>query len=77
MFGERLNSLRKKKGISAREMAMQLEITIRNYRRYESGDTSPTVEKLVQIADILDVSTYYLLCRDEFIEKQASLTEKS
>lgn len=70
MFGERLNHIRKEKGVSAKEMAGQLGITIRNYRRYESEDTCPTVDKLLQIADILNVSTDYLLCRDEFIERK-------
>ena len=76
MFQERLKYVRKKKGFTAQEMADLLGTGLRNYRKYESGDHNPPLDMLVKIADILDISTDYLLCRDEFIERQASLTEK-
>ena len=37
----------------------------------ESGDREPCFETLIKIADFLDVSTDYLLCRDEFLSKNA------
>lgn len=67
MFHTRLNEIRKKKGITAQQMADALHINIRSYRAYESADRSPNLEILVKIADILNVSTDYLLCRDEFL----------
>ncbi len=69
MFCERLNQTRKERGFTAQQMADQLGTGLRNYRKYESGDAKPTLDGLVQIADILDVSTDYLLCRDDFIAK--------
>ncbi len=71
MFSKRLNQTRKERGITAQKMADLLQTGIRNYRKYESGDAKPTLDGLVQIADILDVSTDYLLCRDEFLAKHA------
>lgn len=71
MFSQRLNHLRKERGITAQQMADALHTGIRNYRKYESGDAKPTLDGLVQIADILDVSTDYLLCRDDFLAKHA------
>ena len=71
MFADRLNQTRKERGITAQRMADELCTGIRNYRKYESGDAKPTLDGLVQIADILDVSTDYLLCRDEFLSKHA------
>ena len=71
MLGKRLNRTRKEKGFTAQRMADYLFISVRNYQKYESGDSNPSLENLVKIADILDVSTDFLLCRDEFIEKQA------
>lgn len=68
MFSERLNQIRKERGFTAQQMADKLQTGIRNYRKYESGDAKPTLEGLVMIADILGVSTDYLLCRDEFLE---------
>ena len=64
MLGKRLNTARKEKGYTAQQMADELHITISNYRKYESGRAYPPVDKLVQIADILDVTTDWLLCRD-------------
>lgn len=69
MFCKRLNQTRKERGFTAQQMADALGTGIRNYRKYESGDAKPTIDGLVLIADLLGVSTDYLLCRDTFIEK--------
>lgn len=65
MFSQRLNTTRKNKGITAQQMADFLGIHIRAYRKYESGDTQPNLNNLVKMADFLNVSTDYLLCRTE------------
>ena len=65
MFPKRLNLTRKAKGFTAQQMADFLCIHIRAYRKYESGDTMPNLNSLIKIADILDVSTDYLLGRTE------------
>lgn len=70
MFSQRLNETRKNKGYTAQNMADMLQTGIRNYRKYESGHANPTLEGLVKIADILDVSTDYLLCRDDFLKSR-------
>ncbi len=70
-FGERLNHVRKDRGQTAQSMANMLGIGLRSYRAYESGDREPCFEILLKIADFLDVSTDYLLCRDEFLAKHA------
>nr|DAG52950.1 MAG TPA: repressor protein [Caudoviricetes sp.] len=61
----RLNQWRKTRCYTAQEMADLLCIGLRSYRNYESGDRSPSLDILVQIADILEVSTDYLLGRTE------------
>lgn len=71
MFSDRLNQTRKEQGITAQTMADMLHTGLRNYRKYESGHAKPSIDALVQIADILNVSTDYLLCRDEFLAKGA------
>lgn len=76
MFYERLNATRKLKGFTAQQMADSLNIALRSYRMYESGDRSPSLEMLVQIADILNVSTDYLLCRDEFLQSSAKSVDE-
>lgn len=71
MFPKRLNKTRKAKGYTAQKMADLLCMGIRSYRNYESGHSSPNIYALAKIADILDVSTDYLLCRDDFLAKHA------
>lgn len=67
-FGERLNLTRKQRGVTAQCMADMLGIGLRSYRAYESNDREPHFENLVKIADYLNVSADYLLCRDEFLK---------
>ena len=76
MFCDRLNETRKSKGFTAQQMADKLQTGIRNYRKYESGNARPTIDTLVTIADILDVSTDYLLCRDDFIRSHEETVGK-
>ena len=49
-----------------------LQMNIRSYRAYESADRFPNLQMLVQIADILEVSTDYLLRRDEFLKSHVT-----
>ena len=39
------------------------------YQKYEQGERFPSLPCLVQIADILDVPTDYLLERDEYLNR--------
>ncbi len=64
MFGNRLNSLRKAKGFTAQRMADLLSITLSAYRMYENNSRQPSIDRLKNIADILEVPTDYLLERD-------------
>lgn len=68
MFPKRLNQTRKSKGFTAQKMADLLGLALRSYQFYESGKRSPSLDTLVKISDILDVSTDYLLCRDDFLK---------
>ncbi len=70
MFSKRLNETRKNKGFTAQKMADQLGLALRSYQFYEGGKRSPSLDTLVKIADILNVSTDYLLCRDDFIHSR-------
>lgn len=70
-FGDRLNQTRKQQGRTAQQMADLLDIGLRSYRAYESGDREPCFAYLVKIADTLNVSTDFLLGRDEFLSRPA------
>ena len=69
MFGERLREARMNRKITQQSLADHICVTLRNYQRYEQGIREPAYAILVKLADILDVSTDYLLGRDEFIAK--------
>ena len=77
MFSKRLNERRKALMITAQQMADMLHIGVRSYRNYESGNREPSLGTLVKIADYLDVSIDYLLCRDEFLAKAEHKHKKS
>ncbi len=64
MFHDRLNETRIKQGYTAQQMADILGVSLRAYRFYESGSREPNLSSLVKIADTLNVSLDYLLCRD-------------
>ena len=65
MFTTNLNTIRKKQGFTAQQMADLLNVTIRTYRHYESGHSTPTIYQVAKIADILNVTVDYLLGRGE------------
>lgn len=77
MLSNRLNETRKSCGLSAQNMADMLNMQIRGYRKYESGDTSPPLDTLVRIADILDVSIDWLLGRDEWLQSHGVSFDES
>lgn len=64
-FSERLKEIRTNKRIKLREVAEYLGMTLRNYQRYEAGDTEPSVKNLIALADYFDVTLDYLLGRTD------------
>ena len=71
MFNKRLRETRMKCGLTQQKMADELKITLNAYQKYEQAERSPSLDCLVKIADIFEVSTDYLLCRDKFIQSHA------
>lgn len=65
VFGERLRSCRKEKGLKQTRFCEMVGISQPNLSAYEKGRLAPTLEGLVRIADALDVSADYLLGRTE------------
>lgn len=59
-----LKAFRRNKKISQSEMAKYLNVVTDTYRNYETGRTEPTLDTLIKIADILDVSIDELLGRE-------------
>ena len=68
MFNKRLRSMRMKRKYTQQNMADMLEMSLNAYQKYEQAERSPSLDCLVRLADILNVSTDFLLCRDEFLK---------
>ncbi|HCJ4262186.1 TPA: helix-turn-helix domain-containing protein [Listeria innocua] len=65
MFSTRLSELRKKKGFSQYKLADELGFSRGQVANYEQGTREPDYQTLLKIADFFNVSTDYLLGRDE------------
>lgn len=65
VFGTRLKTLRLSKNIMSKSMAEYLNITPRNYQRYETGEVDPPTSKSIALADYFDVSLDYLVGRSD------------
>lgn len=59
-----IKNARERKGYTQQECADILGITLRAWQGYEQGIREPKFEYLCKIADMLDVTTDYLLCRN-------------
>ena len=68
MFNTRLRSLRMKYKYTQQNMADILQISLNAYQKYEQAERSPSLDSLVKLADIFNVPTHFLLCRDEFLK---------
>lgn len=63
-FHIRLFEQRKALGLKQADMAKALGIPFRSYRRYESGESEPTVTTLCVMADYFQVSLDDLVGRE-------------
>lgn len=72
MIGKRIREIRIKSGFTQQKTADLIDVALRSYQRYEGGHCEPPLKTLVAIADVFDVSTDYLLCRDDFIKSHAT-----
>lgn len=62
---KKLRELRLDKNIMVKKMAELLNITPRNYQRYESGEVDPPTSKTAFLADYFGVSIDYLIGRTD------------
>lgn len=65
VFGERLRTLREKRGWTQQDLADRLNISRNTVAGYESKGKIPREDTLISIADIFGVSTDYLLGRTD------------
>lgn len=63
-FSEKLQMLRKSKGMSQEDLANELEVSRQAVSKWESGQAYPETEKLLQLSEWFGVSVDYLLKPD-------------
>lgn len=60
-----LIDLRERKNLFQKQMAQILQVPVKTYNNWELGLSKPKYEDLIKIADFFDVSTDFLLGREE------------
>lgn len=65
IFQERLRLCRKKTGKTQEQVAAEMSLPYRSYRRYELGESEPTLTPLAKLADYYGVSMDYLAGRTD------------
>lgn len=81
-FSEKLLTLRKAKDLTQEQLAEKLNVSRQSVSKWESGQATPDLEKIVEISAIFDVTTDYLLksseiddlsVKTEMLEKQQQM----
>lgn len=74
IFADKLIGLRKKEGWSQEDLAEKLGVSRQAISKWESAQSLPDLNKLLNLSDIFGVSTDYLL-KDEFEISSETLTD--
>ena len=74
-FNHKLYELRKQKGLSQEELANKLNVSRQTVSKWELGDSTPDMEKLIGLSDLFDISLDELvLGKEAKAEKQETKT---
>lgn len=65
LFAERLIALSKSRNLTQRQVYEAVGISPIGYQRYEYGNRTSELHKLIALADYFDVSTDYLIGRTD------------
>lgn len=65
ILGEKIMELRKRNGWSQEELAGKLNVSRQSVSKWESAMSVPELDKILQLSDIFEVSTDYLLKDDK------------
>lgn len=64
-FSKKLYTLRKQKGLSQEELAFKLNVSRQTISKWEVGETTPDMEKLVDLSNVFSVSLDELVLDQE------------
>ena len=74
-FNEKLIELRKKEGLSQEELGYKLNVTRQTVSKWELGQTTPEMEKLVEMSKIFNISVDELINESEEVVDQNPIIE--
>lgn len=76
-MNERLKQLREKAGFSQEQLAEQLHVTRQAISKWELGKAEPSIDVLLQLASIYDVTLDYLIKGQELYTPETFVMPKS
>ena len=65
MLGARIKELRKEFGLSQVDLASRMEVTKQTISNWENENIQPSIDMLVGLANVFNVTTDYLLGLDD------------
>jgi len=75
-YGENFASIRKEQGYTQSKLAERLDVSITTIQNWESGNSLPTIAKLVNLAEIYNISIDRLLMREPSNKKDNNNTDR-
>lgn len=75
-FSEKIQKLRKEKGLSQERLAEMLDVSRQAVSKWESGQTYPEIDKLIKLSDLFNV-TLDELVRNENISSTFNIEDKN
>ena len=75
-FGEKLQSLRQRAGMSQDALAERLQVSRQAVSRWERDETMPETDKVVALADIFGVTTDYPQERKDWVERFLAFSKR-
>ena len=74
-LGEKIQKLRKQRGLSQEALAEKVTVTRQTISKWELGQSTPDLDFIAQLSDIFNVSSDYLI-KDEMIEPDELLYKR-
>ena len=74
-FGEKLTKLRKQKGLSQEELGYELNVTRQTISKWELGQTTPEMDKLVEMSKVFGVTVDELTSEGEIANSEPQKIE--
>ena len=69
IFADKIIRLRRKNGWSQEELAEKMKVSRQAVSKWEAAQTTPDLEKILQLSNLFGVTTDYLL-KDELVDEE-------